>query len=638
MLSQRGVSSAVKGSLVALILGACGAESVRIEEAGDGGAGEQAATGGTATGGNGGRGGLNAGGASGTGVAGGGPNGGKGGSSAGKGGSSGGTGGAEGGGMAGEAGAGGSTGGQGGNGGDGGAGGMPNECTSHADCFELYSEDSDSNPRACVEGTCVPLRTADCPVVLPLSDNDTWDLLKSSDAIIVGAFAPLNNGIPDTITRVYDLAVSELSNQVHGVFAGSPNRHELVMVVCQDLFDSQDEVLAPAKHLVEELGVKGIVATLLSGDQQYVFEEVAQPNDVFMMVPLYSDQALIDLPDNGLVWHMLSGATQLSVSYQPLLDMTRTHLEHLGSLGSSEGMKLALVTATDQGFLQETSDYFVANVQYNGQSVTLNASDTSCALSNSDPTACFKPINVISAYADASDPQTGAIQALLDYAPHVIVGSTASEMLSKIIPGVEASWDSTTGGQDRPFYLLGALDFYDPTMASLLLDDTSVMAGQVALMSRILGVNWPAAEDTSVFDGYELRYQAQYGSKVGCCENYYDAAYYLMYAVAAAQQPLTGHGIASGMLRVTTGTTEVDVGPSSDMATAIDSLHSDASSKIKLIGAQGPPSGDEFGARNDPASVWCVNGAGSYKGDQLRYDPSTMLLEGTVSCFTFPEP
>jgi hypothetical protein len=335
---------------------------------------------------------------------------------------------------------------------------------------------------------------------------------------------------------------------------------------------------------------------------------------------------------------MLSGANALSVSYQPLLDMTRTHLEHLGAIGSSEDLKLALVTATDQTFLADTSDYIVNNVQYNGKSVVLNASDSTCTLPSSDPSPCFEPINVVSAYTDASDPQTDAIQALLDYAPHVIVGSTATEMLSKIIPGVEAGWDSATGGQDRPFYLLGAFEFFEPAMPSLLVNDQSVMAGKVALANRILGVNWPAAEDTTLFDAYQLRYQGEYGAQTGCCENHYDAAFYLMYAVAAAHQPLTGPQIAAGMLRVTTGTTEVDVGPGSQMTTAINSLHSDTSYKVKLIGAQGPPNWDESGARNDPASVWCVNSVGNYKSDQLRYNPSSMQLDGTVSCFTFPEP
>jgi hypothetical protein len=562
--------------------------------------------------------------------------GGVGGASAGRG-----TGGSMGGTTAGKGGdgAGGTTGGTtGGTSGDAGMGGMMDNCTSHAHCFELYPE-SVSDPRACVEGTCVPLRSPDCPVILPLNDNNKWDLLLSTDAIILGAFAPLNNGLPDTYTRIYDLAVTEFSDQVHGVFAGDSERHEMVMVVCNDLFDSATEVRAPAKHLVEELGVKGLLGTLLEEDQQTVWEEFAKPNDVFMMVPLYSDQSLIDEADGGRIWHMLSGAKQLSVSYQPLIDMTRTHLVNLGSLGASEDMKLALVTGADQTFLADTRDFIMGNVQYNGKSVALNGNESTCTLPNSDPVECFLPITVVSAYENASDDQVDAIDKILDYAPHIIVGANASEILTKIIPGVEASWDASTGGRDRPFYLLGAINFVDPAMPGLIDADESMTAGKVPLFKRILGVNWPSAEDMTLYDAFQLRYQGKFGNKTNCCENHYDAAYYLMYGLAAARQPLAGSKFATAMLKVIGGTTEVPIGPNSQMAAAVNGFKSEPSTyKIKLMGAQGPPNWDDNGARNDAASVWCVNPLGVYGADQLRYNKGTMLLDGTITCFTFPEP
>jgi hypothetical protein len=128
-----------------------------------------------------------------------------------------------------------------------------------------------------------------------------------------------------------------------------------------------------------------------------------------------------------------------------------------------------------------------------------------------------------------------------------------------------------------------------------------------------------------------------YGSPNGCCENHYDAAYYLMYGLAAARQPLSGSKIAAAMLKVIGGTTTIDEGPNSGMSTAVNGFK-DSSYKVKVMGAQGPPNWDDDGARNDPASVWCVNGAGAYQADQLRYNPSTMMLDGTISCFTFPAP
>jgi hypothetical protein len=544
----------------------------------------------------------------------------------GTGGSVGGTGGkgGTGGGKGGKGGTGGTTGGTSGNAGAAGAEPVI-ECTSHSDCFTLY-EDADDNPRACVNNVCVPLMSDDCPVVLPNYDKGAWNTLKSTDAIILGAFAPLNGSSLDTIGRNYDLAVRELSQEVHGVFAGSSKRHELVFVVCHDLFAVQADLLVPAKHLIEDLQVPGIVSALLLQDQQYIWENVAQPAGTFMMMPLYSDQALINTSDEGLIWHMLSGANALSVSYQPLLDLTVDHLKGLNSLGMSEDLKVAHVKAQDEPFLNDTSNYLEAYLQFNGQSVSDNF--------DAD---LYDPISIQSIYSAPADPQTAAINSILAFAPHVVIGTTVSEMLKFIIPGVESGWETANPGRDRPFYLLGALDYNDPEMPQMMSNDTSLQAGQPSLYQRVLGVNWPAAEDPTVYDAYQTRYKSAYGAEFPGYENFYDAVYYLMYGVAAARQPLTGAQIAKGLLRVTDpNATEVEVGPNDDMATYVYQLSANVSTKIELLGAMGPPNWDEFGARNDAGSIWCVNTIGGYAPDQMRYN-SSGTLDGKISCFTFDD-
>jgi hypothetical protein len=550
----------------------------------------------------------------------------------GTGGSNGGTGGS--GAKGGTSGKGGS--GTGNTGNDAGAAGVEQapECTTHKDCFTLYPDDSDANPRACIEGKCVPLKSEDCPAVLPLSDNGVWNALKSYDAIILGAFAPINGVSLDTIGRNYDLAADELWTEVKGVFAGSSSRHPLVFVVCNNYYDGvQAGLLPPARHLMEDLRVPGVVSALYLQDQRYVWENVAKPNGTFMMMPLYSDQSLIDEPDDGLIWHMLSGANALSVSYQPLVDMTVDHLKMAGALGGAEPVKIAHVEATDEPFLNDTAAYIDENLQFNGQSTSANL--------NAEP-PLYDPISIQSSYSAPTDPQDAAIASILDFKPHIVIGTTVSEMLIKIIPGVESGWDDAAPDQTRPFYILGALDYNDPQMPTLIKNDHSISAGQPALYKRILGLNWPSAVDQSVNQAYQDRWIKKYHSSLPGYENFYDPVYYLMYGVAAAQVPLTGSSIASGMLRVistATGTPVVDVGPGDDMDTYITALNQSKKQKIELVGAMGPPTWDPYGARNDPASVWCVNPLGTYYPDQLRYDagpPGT--LTGKVdpsTCFTF---
>jgi hypothetical protein len=530
----------------------------------------------------------------------------------------------------------GGTGGSGDTGNEGGAAGaMEPTCSSTAECFTLFPGDSDANPRACVNSHCVPLLSDECPVLLPTYDkkNHWANTLQSSDPIVLGAFAPLTGATLDTVGRNYDLAAQELSQKTQGVWAGSSKRHQLVFVVCQYYFDVQADLLKPAKHLMEDLQVPGVLGTLLLQDQQFIWEKEASLTHTFMMIPLYSDQLLINAADDGLIWHMLSGANQLSVSYQPLLDMTVTHLKDLGTLGSTEDLKVAHVEATDEPFLQNTAEFLDANLQFNGQSIQANF--------DAD---LYDPISVQSSYtADASNVQTDAINKILSFAPHVVIGTTVSEMLTYIIPGVEAGWDAQNPGRSRPFYLLGALDYNDPAMPGMINADDSQMVTprQVPLYERLLGIGWPAAVDQSVNDAYQMRFFKQYGANLPGYENFYDAIYYLMYGVAAARFPLDGSAVAAGMRRVTStlkNTPQVDVGPSDDMVTYVDTLSNSASAKIELMGAGGPPTWDANGARNDPGSVWCVNTVGFYQPDQLRFNTDTSTLDGTVGCFTFPAP
>lgn len=522
------------------------------------------------------------------------------------------------------------SGGKGGKGGTAGTGGgtVEPECTSHSQCLDAY-EDSETNPRACIKEACVPLLTEDCPYLLPLLNNDdgNWNILRGSNTIILGGYTPFSGPALGTIGRNYNLALLELQEQAQGVFAGSANRRKVAMVVCNSLYDTQDDLLAASQHLVDDLKVPGMVSALLLQDQQYVWENVLSGKDVLMMNPTYPDQQLLDEPDDGLIWHMLSAADKLSVSYQPLLDMTVQHLKARGSLGEAENLRVVHVKARDEPFLRDTAVYFDDNVQFNGQSVSANLD-----------AGLYHPVAIDSDYVDPSGTSNeAAITAILTNAPHVVIGTTVSELYKRIIPAVEDGWVTANPTQDKPFYLVGAIGYGDSSMAGMISAYSSVSR-------RMVGLNWPSAVDPTLYNAYQNRYLEQYGAREHGWENFYDATYYLIYGLAAARAPLTGTQIAAGLLRVTargSGVQQVDVGPSNAMQTAINSL-STGSSKFEVIGAMGPPNWDVYGARNDAASVWCVNNLGTYIPDRFRYDSTDSSLQpsGTPpigeACFPFP--
>jgi hypothetical protein len=540
------------------------------------------------------------------------------------------------GGRGGTAGKGGSSGGKGGTTGgttggtvpEAGMGGVPPEpeCETHNDCYEKDPDDFNINPKACIDQQCVPLITEECPIVLPLNDNNKWNMLRSSDAIILGGFAALSQGsLVSNYIRNYDLALTELERQTGGVYTGSTSKHKVMMVVCNLARAVQADILIPAKHLIEDLQVKGIDAQLLIEDQEYIFDALGRKdkNNVFFMMTRYSDAQLDSLDDDGLVWHMLSGASALSGTIQPLLDNIQTHLRNLGTLGSSEDLRVTLIKAPDERFLNDLGNFVSANVVYNGTTGVNQVPDAYQSLTT--------PLYV----NDMTAPQADLVQSVETFKPHVIIGATSNEMPRNIMPLLESTWDSGTGDEPRPFYLLSPLNYNDTTaMASLISNDTtdpngSVAKGKVLLHQRILGFTWPAAVDQTLYKAYQLRFQEEYNVMTSGQENFYDAAYYLMYAVAAASFPLTGTKIAAGMQRVIDGSTQVSVGPGDEMASAISGFR-DSKYKIELIGAGGPPTWDQFGSRNDGAVIYCIDDVGVYHSDVQRYNPDTMQLDGTV--------
>jgi len=534
---------------------------------------------------------------------------------------------------------GGSTGGTGAKGGKGGTGGTTGgtgggtsgdagmagteqapQCATNGDCYTLHQTEFKLNPFACVSGQCVPLMTEECPIVLPISEKGTWGSLLSKDPILLGGFGYINHpGLYSSATRNYDLALDEMNTSTNGVYAGSSARHKMVMVVCDAHVPAPGNEGIPANHLINELGIKGIVSELDSDDQQTVFEDFGQPNDVFFMVPPYTDNALINLDDDGLVWQMLSGAEQLSVTFQPLIDMTETHLRNLKAIpAGTNNMKVALVIGQDQRFLTEMGNYITQNVTFNGAKASENG------------TATFQSFGVTSYYTNPTEDYTQTVQDLIAFAPHVIIGATADEAATSIIPLIESGWDAATSGAPRPFYILSPLDYNINAMASLIKNtDTSTSNLGVPLFQRVIGINWPAAADQTIYDAYQSRFFTKYGYRAPYYDNYYDSAYYLLYGVAASSQPVRGASIRDGLVRATTtGSTEYEVGPD-DALSAVNALKNNG--KIKVIGAMGPPNWDTKGSRDDPGTVWCVKQvADYYEGDQYRYNRTSMQLEGTT--------
>jgi hypothetical protein len=485
-------------------------------------------------------------------------------------------------------------------------------CATNAECLERSDEYA---PEACIAGRCVPLLTPECPIALPQTESRWLSNLRHSDpdALIIGAFASVPATLFGMDSRNYDLALTELSRAVGGLPAAGGKRRPVLAVVCRNLYATSEGLDRAVDHLLGELQVPAVLAGLVTSDLEYAFRRKGLANHVFFMSPFDADRSLVDLVDDGLVWHMLSGGEQLAPTYTPLLARTLALLRRSGQLGEKELARVALVTTEDVRMLSAISGALSGGLlQFNGRSAQQNAPDY------------FRAVSIPSSSLAAETPDYGdAVRALSEFAPHVVIGLATDEFISTIIPALEAG--SANSGT---FYLLSPWH-YKNRYFGLLFDLVP------KIYSRLAGVNYAAAEDSRVYDDYQARFDAAYPAFAGTRgnENFYDAAYYVSYAAAAAGTvtPLFGSDLVNGMRRLLSGRVEFRVGPS-DLSAAFMALEAQGSS-IVLNGAMGPPNFDpRTGARTEPGTVWCVDVAGKMHADVLRLDASGNLL-GTFPCF-----
>jgi hypothetical protein len=529
--------------------------------------------------------------------------------------------------MAGGTGGDGGTSGGAGEGGDGGTGPVI-ECESHDDCFVLHG---DGEPWGCIDAQCKALTTAECPAIMPFDDAN-YDALRSTDAIIIGAFSRINTALINPQTQNFDLALSQIARETGGIPALGDTHRQVVAVVCGSVYATQRDLLTPVDHLITDLRVPAILATLDTADQQYVFEERARDAGVFMMVPNSSDDAIVNLDDGGLVYHMLAGPDSLSVTYQPLIDRTIAHLQNQDKLGAGpdyDDVRIALVTTTDDRFLNDLGGNFEDLVLWNGKSAGDNADAVP---------ATFLSVGTRSEPPDYD--QTDVTNAILAFAPHIIVAATDAEMTRNIMPILERKWneDAARQAQGGPFYILSPFNYGGPKN-TLLRDHPSVR-------QRLLGINWPATLGSETYEAYKSSYLQAYPGGVNYnLENFYDSVYFLLYGMVAAGPQINGQSIANGMPRITSRTGQpYDVG-TDELAEAFDFLAARLTNRINLTGSNGRPEWNAGGGRVAPASVWCIDqGTGSsgslYVPDVLVYNEASKMLSGTVpaTCFTFPAP
>jgi hypothetical protein len=514
------------------------------------------------------------------------------------------------------------------------------DCTTNAECIEQHQDQY----YVCRNHACVAVLTEQCPELIPEStaQGTALDALKKNP-VLLGAYSTMNSTTPHESFSVlnWELALTEFNEKLLGGLSSPGGRRPLMALVCQA---QQPKIEDSMGHLVGELNVPAILSALSTADLLAAFE-LTDPDGlhpVFFMSARSADLRLATLPDNGMLWHMLGNPRVLAVPTVALVKRAEPYVnaqrqaywDDRDTTGSaddpSDPLRVLLVYSDDPTVediatvLTTADDEHPENMLFfNG----MNAIDP-------DNAANFSTVKIQSSRVHGSVNVAGAIEKAREFRPHVIVGMATTEFEASVIPQIETSWDDWTQGQQRPFYLLSHMLANDK-------DDLVGLASQdfegVGLGSRMVGVNYAQNTDDELYQSYLSRLQGAYSTAdpeaLAGYENYYDAAYYLLYSVAAANRTTySGADIRDALTeRVIFGAEPLDIGPN-PIASTVREFGSDPGFSIKLTGTMGPPNFDRAtGTRVNETAAWCIGQPSPDEPWQLMAD--VVMFADTTGTF-----
>jgi hypothetical protein len=498
-------------------------------------------------------------------------------------------------------------------------------CETNADC---NAEGSADEPYLCREKDhqCVRLRQEVCPVAIA---ND----IANPNSIVIGAFATLSQNNPERSAIVYahQLALEELSGDEMGGLPGPGGaRRPLSLVIC---YNQEDKVDAGLAHLIDNLGAKGVIATLKPGDLRRAFEKYAS-KDIFYLSPVSVTETVATLDDAGKVWNLLGQPTDLLLTYNALFPQVEAYArkQHLldeaaadggaGGAGGAGGndkapVKVALVTTLD-AFDSELARKLEQVLVFNGKNKDDNEDDGNYQAYTVETTS--------------AEDVAAMAEKLWMTQPDIVISaaSEAMTMANGVIEQTENNW-SFGGDRPLPVWVLSPYNAGDLTYLTPFIGATAVPTGQDFMQDRFVGVSIAGPVDREAQFDYESRLGRRFGDIYKDTSNYYDTTYLMAYAMLAAgtQAPLGGTRIAAGMKRLIEGT-KTPIGP--DNILDVFEVLKQPSGTLDMQSTLGPPSFDAAtGVRQVDGSVFCFTRSGNKATpvfDTVRFDRTQMKLTG----------
>jgi hypothetical protein len=498
------------------------------------------------------------------------------------------------------------------------------ECTVNSDCPQDFT--------LCRAHTCLPLRTDECILV-----RGNWN---HPNAFIFGAYATEPMSAPETSQAIYnyELALNEF-NAVGGLPDGNGNMHPLAAVICNN--DPKQAALVPdfygksLHHLVDDLGVSAIVADLAPAELVSAFNTTAKEGkNVFFLNPGAANNDLLSLSsvDNGLVWSILGPPKDLAPGYVDLVHRIEKYIRARSDAGTTP-LRVAVVRSDDPNEV----DHELLNELYAAVEPNLSFNADSAEDQKGGNYREF-PIHT----ADAGTPTPSDVaDAVNDYAPHIVISMTGTDFTSIQSPsrpeGVAHRMITFVkgGSADRvpwvqheyPFFIFSPINAAATSDFSALLQSSTAGSFRV-IYERFLGINVAGADDRDVYSEYQKRLRNYQKQAADGFENYYDAIYYLAYAIyRAGVVSIDGRNISSGMSSLSNGV-PLRVGPmgviDGGMAQLIDQAFQELKThgSVQLVGASGSGFDVMHGVRINKAGLYCFE---DINGTPISHQPAEIF-------------
>jgi branched-chain amino acid transport system substrate-binding protein len=375
------------------------------------------------------------------------------------------------------------------------------------------------------------------------------------------------------------------------------------MLSCHDIDDS-DRV---AVHLIETVGVPAIIGPAFSGVTIKTAQAHAIPAGVMIVSPTATSPTITGLADENLVWRTISSDALQAVPLADLVSQLEVRIRADLALDPADAVRLAMTVKQDAYGLG-LADAVTPLIMLNGQPLTgdnaMNVLRAEYADPEEDPNVDYAPV----------------VADVVAFAPHIVMSLGTSEVVTRILTGVEQDWPMMA----PPAYYLF------PDGGASVTDLDAAIGTDDALRLRILGT--APGRRGEKFAPFESRYVARFGGSPEIfAENGYDAAWVVAYAAAAAAET-TGKAMAAGIARLLQGTA-VAVGP--DLA-GMGFGELAAGNAIDLDGISSTLGFDEAGDLEMDIDIWCLgrgtsselvlNSSGQY------YDAAAGALQGAIDC------